>query len=312
MPSSFDSGQPGGVVRLPTLEEMLKKHGLPPEPPKAQDASVLAASQPPASTLEACTALLEAQRAELEALRAQAQAIICEANEEAAALRLSAQKAFEDTEAQATALLDEAAQQKESLLAKALTEAEAMLRDAQNRRDEVFNAAKEAARAEVEAQAALEQKAAADRLDAIIASLEEGYHSAAARLEAQADTFFEQVEAQQAQLALKICQKILHMVFDAHDEAYRGIIHQLVQSMAERNALCIRVSPWEYTRFFKDADQPLAIELAAHHITAKEDPLLEKSQCVVETECGNVEAGIDLQLQRLGIWLGASEEKEEA
>lgn len=215
-------------------------------------------------------------------------------NRENEAQRAQVEQTEHDCQANAAAdrILEEAR-------AKAKAQAQRILDEASRQSERIYEQAREdgfaSGRVEVFAQAA----------DAL-ALLDDGYRVAVQNLEQARIHLFEQMEAHMLETAVGIAEKIMHIEFDRSDEAYLAIVHNALKMVLNQRNLVLRVSDWEYKRFFAEGASPLAIELEAREIKVRKDSLLDKSQCRLETEYGDISVGIEVQLKRLGHALGTN------
>lgn len=181
----------------------------------------------------------------------------------------------------------------------ARAQAQMIIEEANRQRDRIYDQAREegfaSGRVEVFAQAA----------DAL-ALLDDGYCVAVKNLEQTRLHLFEQMEEHMLETAVFIAQKIMHIEFDRNDEAFLSIVRNALQMVLNQKNLVLRVSDWEYKRFFAEGASALAVELEAREIKVCKDSLLEKSECRLETEYGGISVGIETQLKRLGHALGTN------
>lgn len=262
-----------GIVRLPTLEDIRRKHGTP-EPAESPLAFFLNKTGNSPSQHKPTP---------------QQQAMI-----EAEHIRQAAQDEADTLRRQAGDELEAARREAEGIRAEARRAQRLLLKETEEEAQRRLQAQQHQLRSEHEAS-----------LLSAIEALDARYAQAGKRLAEARDTLFAQLEPQLLDIVLDIARKILTREFDKNDEVYPEMVRHALRLMSERELLQLRVSPWEHARFFEGADRPLARELAERGIRVVIDATLPKSQCRLETDCGSIEAGIDCQMDRLAAALHA-------
>jgi len=131
-----------------------------------------------------------------------------------------------------------------------------------------------------------EQKLVAAR--APIAALISGF-------EEERSHYYAQVEAEIVQLALAIAAKILHREAQVDPMLLAALVRIAVEKMREGSSVTVRVAPGRgnsWNRYF--AGIP-----SMSHVEVTEDPLLSEHDCVLETELGTANFGLDTQLKEV-------------
>lgn len=146
-------------------------------------------------------------------------------------------------------------------------------------------------------------KEAQEALAAVSKQLDAAYADAIERLEQTGDLLFVQVKDSILKLALNMAEKITGYAFDRNEQIYESMVRQALSHVVGQHKIVLRVSPWEYTRFFAQEQCTLTKELKTKNIEVLEDAQLQKAQIQIDTEFGFVGAGIELQLKRLGFVL---------
>ncbi len=177
------------------------------------------------------------------------------------------------------------------------------------------------AEAQARASEIIEQaNAEAQRLteDAIRKGYEEGYNQAMASarqeqenakrqmedavmaLKQAKEEVFSQVEESVLDLSLYVAERIIKIQLDHGDEAFLNIVRSTLSSVQNQSNLVVNVSKLEYEQIFADQSSEIATELKSSGVEIKQDLSLKRGDCVIETEYGNINAGIKTQLKRLG------------
>lgn len=107
--------------------------------------------------------------------------------------------------------------------------------------------------------------------------------------------YFSQVESEVVRLALAIAGRILHREAQVDPLLIAALVRVAVEKLEVRSGVSVRVSPQEIGRwrpYFADLCERMNLALL-------EDPQLEPGDCVLETEMGSTEMGVDAQLKEV-------------
>ena len=113
--------------------------------------------------------------------------------------------------------------------------------------------------------------------------------------EMQRAEYFSRVEAEVVQLALAIAAKILHREAQVDPSLVAALVRITIEKMREGSSVTVRVGTGRSKRwkeFF--AGQP-----SVAHVEVTEDPELSDHDCVLETELGAANFGLDTQLKEV-------------
>lgn len=119
--------------------------------------------------------------------------------------------------------------------------------------------------------------------------------SALAGFEEQRDQYFARVEAEVVQLALAIAAKILHREAQVDPMLVAALVRLAVEKMREGSNVTVRVGSGKgesWRRYF--ANIP-----SVSHVEVSEDAHLTEQDCMVETELGSANFGLDTQLKEV-------------
>jgi flagellar assembly protein FliH len=119
--------------------------------------------------------------------------------------------------------------------------------------------------------------------------------SALAAFEEQRNEYFAKVEAEVVQLALAIAAKILHREAQVDPMLVATLVRIAIEKLREGSSVNVRVSPsraksWE--DYFASQSTAARVEVIA-------DPQLSDHDCLVETELGSANFGLDTQLKEV-------------
>ena len=111
----------------------------------------------------------------------------------------------------------------------------------------------------------------------------------------QRDEYFARVEAEVVQLSLAIAAKILHREAQVDPMLVATLVRIATEKMREGSAATVRVgvgrsASWK--QYFAGFPSPIRIEVA-------EDPALSTHDCILETNLGTANFGLDTQLKEV-------------
>lgn len=113
--------------------------------------------------------------------------------------------------------------------------------------------------------------------------------------EEQRSHYYAQVEMEIVQLALSIAAKILHREAQVDPMLLAALVRLAVERMADGSSITVRVSPGRgasWKQYFAGIPSLLHVEVA-------EDPQLSNQDCILETELGSANFGLDSQLKEV-------------
>jgi flagellar assembly protein FliH len=113
--------------------------------------------------------------------------------------------------------------------------------------------------------------------------------------EAQRIEYFARVEAEIVQLALAIAAKILHREAQVDPMLVAALVRIAVEKMREGSSVTIRVSPMRLQRW----KEYFAGQSIVARLQVVEDAELSDLDCVLETELGAANFGLDTQLKEV-------------
>ena len=112
---------------------------------------------------------------------------------------------------------------------------------------------------------------------------------------AQRDAYFAKAEAEIVQLALAIAAKILHREAQVDPMLVATLVRMAVEKLREGSSVTLRVGAGEVSRW----KQCFASEVNGTHVQVIEDAKLSDHDCVLETELGTANFGLDTQLKEV-------------
>lgn len=119
--------------------------------------------------------------------------------------------------------------------------------------------------------------------------------TAVAKFEEERDKYFGQVEAEIVQLSLAIAAKILHREAQVDPMLVAALVRMTIEKMREGSSVTVRVGAGRAKRWKEYfAGQP-----SVSHVEVIEDAELSDHDCVLETELGSANFGLDTQLKEV-------------
>ena len=119
--------------------------------------------------------------------------------------------------------------------------------------------------------------------------------SAVAAFEVQRSEYYARVEAEVVQLALAIAAKILHREAQVDPMLVAALVKMTIEKMNEGSSVTVRVGVGR-ARTWKDYFASLS---NSSRIGVVEDAALSSHDCVLETELGSANFGLDTQLKEV-------------
>ena len=111
----------------------------------------------------------------------------------------------------------------------------------------------------------------------------------------QRDDYFAKAEAEIVQLALAIAAKILHREAQVDPMLVAALVRIAVEKIREGSSVTLRVGASEVSRW----KQYFASEVNGTRVQVVEDAELSDHDCLVETELGTANFGLDTQLKEV-------------
>jgi flagellar assembly protein FliH len=106
-------------------------------------------------------------------------------------------------------------------------------------------------------------------------------------------SLYGQVEREVVRLAVEVARKIVHREIQADPEVIQTLVKVALDRVSGRSVVTVRVNPIDYN-FLLDKQRGWAQEEgAAHEVTLMADKAIERGGCLVQTDCGDVDARIE-------------------
>ncbi|MBU5638603.1 flagellar assembly protein FliH [Geomonas sp. Red69] len=99
-------------------------------------------------------------------------------------------------------------------------------------------------------------------------------------------------------LSVLIARKVMMRELSLDPGLIAGLVHGAVELAADEGEIVVRLNPEEY-QVVAYSPQFQALSRDRKKITLREDPALGPASCLVETVRGNIDAGLDAQLEEI-------------
>ncbi|TMN23578.1 flagellar assembly protein FliH [Lentibacillus cibarius] len=101
------------------------------------------------------------------------------------------------------------------------------------------------------------------------------------------------------ELAIQCAEKIIHQKLNDNPEAFLSIVRETVNELKDHSEIAIYVHPENFEMVTRQKDEFTNIFENDRKITVYADEELDEYSCLIEHSFGQIEAGIDTQLQQL-------------
>lgn len=123
----------------------------------------------------------------------------------------------------------------------------------------------------------------------------DGLNRALAQFAEERNDYFARVESEVVQLSLSIASKILHREAQVDPMLVATLVRMAVERMRDDSTITVRVHPSRVAAWRRH----FAADTAMAHVTLAEDPEVTEQDCIVETELGSANFGLDSQLKEI-------------
>lgn len=124
----------------------------------------------------------------------------------------------------------------------------------------------------------------------------EGIREAVLGFQRERTEYFRKVENEVVQLALSLARKVLHREAQVDPLLLAGTVRVVLEKIENATKVIVRVHPQQaadFRAFFTRNAGPQGIP------EIKEDPALERDRCILQTELGTTELGIEVQMKEI-------------
>jgi len=114
--------------------------------------------------------------------------------------------------------------------------------------------------------------------------------------EKQINDYYAKVEVELVHLALGIATKILHREAQVDRMVVAGLVKVALEKLQQGTRVTVHVRPERVTPWIQYFQENMAGRI---HVEVKPDPSLAANNCILETELGTTELGIETQLKEI-------------
>jgi len=118
-------------------------------------------------------------------------------------------------------------------------------------------------------------------------------------IEAYKQEMFNDLQGNVLELSLDIAEKIVNIQLKRDDKVYVGIIKKAIAKLKLAEKFVLRVSRTEYEQYFKHGARWLQEELECGPFEVVSDPYLEENSAVIESDEEIINAGVQVQLNKI-------------
>lgn len=136
-------------------------------------------------------------------------------------------------------------------------------------------------------------------MDALIQAQAQDAKRVFEKIEAYKEDLYQDLLDNVLTLSFEIAEKIVNIQLKRDDTVYVDIAKNAIQALNASAKFVLHVSRTEYDRFFKEGGQWLRDEIGCVPFDVVCDPYVEEGGCIVESDEGVVNAGIQEQLNKL-------------
>ena len=114
--------------------------------------------------------------------------------------------------------------------------------------------------------------------------------------EKQMNGYYAKVEVELVHLALGIATKILHREAQVDRMVVAGLVKVALEKLQQGTRVTVHVRPEQVSPWIQYFQENMAGRI---HVDVKADPSLTANNCILETELGTTELGIETQLKEI-------------
>jgi flagellar assembly protein FliH len=108
---------------------------------------------------------------------------------------------------------------------------------------------------------------------------------------------YAQVERQVVKLSMEVAKKIVHREIRADRDIIQTLVRVALGHVAEKSAVTIHLSPMDYNYLLEHRAELSQSE--GRDISLLADKSIERGGCLIQTECGDIDARIEEQFREV-------------
>jgi len=117
------------------------------------------------------------------------------------------------------------------------------------------------------------------------------YSESVLEIEKLRSFLYTQVEREVVRLAIEVSKKIVHREIQVDKEIVQTLVKVALSRVAEKSAVTIHLSPVDYSYLL--AQRAELSQSEGRDISLLADKSIERGGCLIQTECGDVDARIE-------------------
>jgi flagellar assembly protein FliH len=112
-------------------------------------------------------------------------------------------------------------------------------------------------------------------------------------------SLYSQVEREVVKLAVEVAKKIVHREIQADPEIIQTLVKVALGRVSERSSVTVRVNPIDCNFLLEKHPGWVQEEGGGHEVTLAADKSVERGGCLVQTDCGDVDARIEEEFREV-------------
>ena len=120
-------------------------------------------------------------------------------------------------------------------------------------------------------------------------------------IETAQDEMFLGFEKDVLELSLEIAKKIVNVAIENNDNIFESMVKNALNHMKREGKIVVKVNNREYEQFFASGSALFVLGDESINATIIKDPLLPEAGCIIESDGGTVNAGLDSQIKHIAI-----------
>jgi len=140
------------------------------------------------------------------------------------------------------------------------------------------------------------EKAGAAAVEKRLDAVEERYGESLLELDRLRSTLYSQIEREVVKLAVEVARKIVRREIQADPEIVQTLIRVALSRVAEKSTVTVHVHPSDYNYLL---ERRAELASGTREIVLVSDRAIEQGGCLVQTDCGEIDARIDQQFREV-------------
>jgi len=123
---------------------------------------------------------------------------------------------------------------------------------------------------------------------------------------------YHQVEREVVKLAVEVAKKIVHREVQADPEIIQTLVKVALGHVAEKSAVTVHLHPSDYNYILEHRSELSSGPEDGREVVLLADKSIERGGCLIQTECGDIDARIEEEFQEVerGFFEGLKKDGE--